>query len=263
MPSIPELRLIHPEILVLLKHFDEFCVRNNISYTLDAGSLLGAIREHGFIPWDDDADIAMTRSQYEKFRDIARTGALGEGYTFREYASQHPRVWLRRKGKPGAWIDIFIFDSISTSPLPRKLKLLGCGFFLAFTKNRESMEVSRKADLHHGLKRVLLNVGYIMGKPFTARFKARLMNAFCKHAFCGNGKQIHRSNTMYSELALIFPADVMSEYVRVPFEDTELMITKRWHEILVASYGENYMTPVRFASHDHAQHKGFYATDGE
>ena len=149
MPSNPELCLIHSEIMVLLRRFDEICAANGISYTLDAGSLLGAVREHGFIPWDDDADIAMTRAEYEKFRDVARTGALGAGYTFREYASQHPRVWLNREGKPGAWIDIFIFDSISLSPLPRKMKLLGCAFFLAFTKNRESMEVTRKANLHH------------------------------------------------------------------------------------------------------------------
>lgn len=261
MPSNPELRLIHSEIMVLLRRFDEICAANGISYTLDAGSLLGAVREHGFIPWDDDADIAMTRAEYEKFRDVARTGALGAGYTFREYASQHPRVWLNREGKPGAWIDIFIFDSISLSPLPREMKLLGCAFFLAFTKNRESMEVTRKANLHHGLKRALLNVGYALGRPFTARFKARLMNAFCKHAFTGDGKWIHRSNTMYSELGLVLPAGVMDEYIRVPFEDAELMIVKRWHEMLVSSYGENYMTPVRYASHDNPQHAGFRRED--
>ena len=209
------------------------------------------------IPWDDDADVAMTRAEYEKFRNVARTGAMGEDYAFREYASQHPRVWLNREGRPGAWIDIFIFDSISGVPWMRKLKLLGCAFFLAFTKNRESMEVSRKANLHHGAKRFLLNVGYAMGRPFSARFKARMMNVFCKHAFSGNGKWIHRSNTMYSELGLILPAGVMGEYLRAPFEDAELMIVKRWHEVLVSSYGENYMSPVRYASHDNPQHAGF------
>ena len=113
------------------------------------------------------------------------------------------------------------------------------------------------AFLHHGAKRVLLNVGYAMGRPFSARFKARMMNAFCKYAFSGNGKWIHRSNTMYSELGLILPAGVMDEYLRAPFEDAELMIVKRWHEVLVSSYGENYMTPVRYASHDNPQHAGF------
>ena len=235
MPTIPELRLIHPEILVLYRRFDEICVQNNISYTLDGGSLLGAVREHGFIPWDDDADVAMMRSDYEKFRDIARTGALGEGYIFREYASQHPRLWLRRKGQPGVWIDIFIYDYISASPLPRKLKLLGCAFFLAFTKNRESMAASRKTNHQHGVKRVLLNVGYVMGKPFSMRFKARLQNAFCKHAFCGNRKWVHRSNTVYSAISLILPAKATEEYMRVPFEDIELMISTHWHEILLGS----------------------------
>ena len=52
-------------------------------------------------------------------------------------------------------------------------------------EKRTCMEVSRKANLHHGAKRFLLNVGYAMGRPFSARFKARMMNVFCKHAFSG------------------------------------------------------------------------------
>ena len=53
--------------LEILKHIDKFCREHNIRYWLDAGTLIGAIRHKGFIPWDDDADICMPRPDYERF----------------------------------------------------------------------------------------------------------------------------------------------------------------------------------------------------
>ena len=57
MPSLPEMKELHSEMLELLKLIHQYCEENGIKYTLHAGTLLGAIREHGFIPWDDDIDI--------------------------------------------------------------------------------------------------------------------------------------------------------------------------------------------------------------
>lgn len=52
----------------ILRHIDSFCKENSIDYSLAFGTLIGAARHHGFIPWDDDVDIMMTRDNYEKFR---------------------------------------------------------------------------------------------------------------------------------------------------------------------------------------------------
>ena len=73
MPSEAGMEEIHQDILILLKKFHKLCVDNNIKYSLHGGTLLGAIREKGFIPWDDDADITMTRENYEKLREILLT----------------------------------------------------------------------------------------------------------------------------------------------------------------------------------------------
>ena len=62
---------VHGASLRILKEIDRICRKYKIRYCLDAGTLIGAVRHHGFIPWDDDADVAFTRSQYEAFRKVA------------------------------------------------------------------------------------------------------------------------------------------------------------------------------------------------
>ena len=118
------------EVLIAI---DELCRKNGISYVLDAGTLLGAVRHQGFIPWDDDCDIAMTRENYNRFyelRDELPNGLhlltpaeLAEDGTFYDFT---PRVIYENsrmrtitpeqdyyKGKLNhLWVDIFILDAI-------------------------------------------------------------------------------------------------------------------------------------------------------
>ncbi|MFV0343467.1 MAG: LicD family protein [Anaerocolumna sp.] len=68
-----KLEAIHDLMLVVLNEVDKICKENNIKYFLGGGTLLGAIRHKGFIPWDDDADIMMLRGEYEKFIKVAET----------------------------------------------------------------------------------------------------------------------------------------------------------------------------------------------
>ena len=62
---------VHEANLTILKEIDRICRKYNIRYMLDAGTLIGAVRHKGFIPWDDDADVAFTRNQYEAFMKVA------------------------------------------------------------------------------------------------------------------------------------------------------------------------------------------------
>lgn len=67
-----DLTKVHEANLSILKEVDRICRKYNIKYLLDAGTLLGAVRHKGFIPWDDDADVAFTRNQYEAFAKVVR-----------------------------------------------------------------------------------------------------------------------------------------------------------------------------------------------
>lgn len=61
------LREAQLKMLTMLEVIDSICLKHNLDYWLDAGTLLGAVRHQGFIPWDDDVDIAMPRASYENF----------------------------------------------------------------------------------------------------------------------------------------------------------------------------------------------------
>ena len=70
--------------LVLLKEFDRVCKKNNIEYFMCGGTLLGAVRHHGFIPWDDDVDVILTRDQFDRLTSLPAT-EWGEQFRFVNY----------------------------------------------------------------------------------------------------------------------------------------------------------------------------------
>ena len=73
--SNAEIKNIQLEILV---QFRDYCEANNLQYFLYAGTLLGAIRHQGFIPWDDDIDVVMPRPDYEKFFQLSMKKPIGK-----------------------------------------------------------------------------------------------------------------------------------------------------------------------------------------
>lgn len=117
--------------LDMIVELDRVCRENGINYVLTCGSLLGAVRHQGYIPWDDDADIGMLREDYEKFKIVANE--LDSRICFFQDHDNDPEyLWgygkLRRvgtsfiragqehlKGKTGVFIDIFPLDDIPLS----------------------------------------------------------------------------------------------------------------------------------------------------
>ncbi len=110
--------------LDILKDVHAFCVENNISYTLYGGTMIGAIRHKGFIPWDDDVDIAMPRPDYEKFLSSYQSkhgyrlfgSGSSESYLAFSRVCEMDKTLVVNEKAPwtkiptGVWIDIFPLD---------------------------------------------------------------------------------------------------------------------------------------------------------
>lgn len=124
------LRKIQLIQLDMLREVDRICIKNNIKYNIIGGTMLGAVRHSGYIPWDDDADIGFLRSEYEKFKKACMKDLDHSKYYFQDSQNTKGYRWgygkLRRKNtlflrehqahmpyKQGIFIDIFPFDNVS------------------------------------------------------------------------------------------------------------------------------------------------------
>ncbi|MED4853130.1 LicD family protein [Caldifermentibacillus hisashii] len=138
--QLRQLQLIQLEILI---EFDRVCRKYGIKYSLDGGTLLGAVRHKGFIPWDDDIDVIMLRSEYEKFFRFCKDELdekrffLQDNQTDEFYRLGYSRILrkstvYRRAGhehmkyKRGVFIDIFVLDNIPDSKITRKIHHMLC-----------------------------------------------------------------------------------------------------------------------------------------
>lgn len=138
MTKLRQLQLLEKDIL---DYFVAICNENNLDYWLDFGTLLGAIRHKGFIPWDDDIDIEMPKKDYEKFIEIFNTKHKNEDYKLGIYKNRflkiiHKKAYIidDKNQKNEISIDIFPFEYYTSKPSIKILDML----FIEIHKNRKN-----------------------------------------------------------------------------------------------------------------------------
>ena len=144
--SAEELRALQFVELEMLLEADRICRKCGIAYRIIAGTMLGAVRHGGFIPWDDDADIALLREDYERFRAACETELDHERFYFQDHRNTPGYRWgygkLRRKDtlfvrlgqehmpyEQGVFIDIFPLDGVPDNTLLRQIHCFKCFLF--------------------------------------------------------------------------------------------------------------------------------------
>lgn len=219
------------KLLENLKIFSEICEKYNIKYSLHGGTLLGAVRYQGFIPWDDDIDISMTREEFTKLKEVLKNE---EKYKI-NLNGWIPQFIVCDKEK--TYIDILVWDYISENMIFQKLKILLIRLLQGMLK--ENIDYSN----YNKKEKILIFLTYFLGLFFTKKIKLKTLNKIYKCSFYGKKELIHRSNDNFESINQIFNKNLMENYSSIKFENYQFMVNKNYVEILKKSYGENYMIP--------------------
>ncbi len=185
-----QLRRLQLTELELLREVDRICRKCNIHYNIIAGTLLGAVRHGGFIPWDDDADVALLRPEYEKFRRACKTQLDTSRFYFQDHRNTPGYRWgygkLRRKNtlflrehqehmpyRQGVFIDIFPLDYVPDPYYRRCLHNFECFLYRKFFWS----EVGKVADKSFPMRWL-----YGIMSTVPEKLLKRSFNRFIKHS---------------------------------------------------------------------------------
>lgn len=231
-------------LLELLEEFDRVCKKHNIKYTLFAGSALGAVRHQGFIPWDDDLDVALLREDYERLLELDASEWNETYYFQREYSEHWPMHFskLRKnnttclekyhpkdpKVHQGIYIDVFPCDNAFEDSFARKLQYISSRIVIAKTMSR------RGYDTNSVLKKIFIFFCKFLPLGPFRRFAINRKNTDSKivHTFFGGTSKYDKG---------CFDRRWFTETMDIQFETTSVPVSEYFDQLLSKQYGD-YMT---------------------
>lgn len=231
----------------MLECIDELCRRYDIKYMLFAGTALGAVRHHGFIPWDDDLDIIMQRPDYERFLQIPQSEFKDKGYFLQGEFSEHWPMFFSKLRKnntacierfipkdpkihQGVYVDIFPCDNLSDSNFIAKLQYLSAKAVIANSLGRRGYLTDSV------LKKLAIALSRMAPCKLLRRFALQRKAAKTKrvHCFFGASSKFEKS---------VFPREWFENAVYLKFEDGSYPVSEHYDALLTALYGD-YMEPL-------------------
>lgn len=235
--SVEQTKKIQNVLLEIMKELHDFCLANNIKYYLDAGSVLGAVRHNGFIPWDDDMDIMMFREDYDKFISLAHK--LPEHLYLQNPSNEKNCHFMyskvRKKGTlideiyskdldypKGFFVDIFPIDYVKKINLWFKFKMKLLYFF-------KKVYLYRTAKNVKGFKKI---ISYLFPKKVCCYFANKMVISNKKYDLCND------SFSTYHWKKQVRKVSDLGDGILFPFEKYEFYIPSNYLDYLVQLYGD-------------------------
>ena len=251
--------------LMILKDFIQICEENNLSYSIYAGSLLGAIRHKGFIPWDYDLDVVMFRDEFEKFREIflasdndkyeLLTNEVEEDYCyfFSKFMLKNTRFeesWMEDQFsfRIGFNIDIFILEDSNDNKFKH--------YYITrkgFVYNRLMISSGLKLKDLPFMSKVISHLIYDFLNFF--KFNPRKIHQKCLRFLKNNSREdsefVFDISTTFAEFPLIYHRNDFKDLIQVEFEDILVNVPKNYDGILTTLYGDYMELPPEDKRYNH------------
>ena len=227
------LRDVQQTLLDMMVEIDRVCRKHGIDYTLLGGTMLGAVREGGFIPWDDDLDIGFRREELARFMQVFPTES--ERYTVTSADTWVSRV-VPRKPINGEmpFVDLFHYVPISHVGWKQKVKVFTLKILQGMLKDKVPLQNYKPKY------RPLLLGTHIMGLPFPKALKLKWYRHVAEKWAKGDGTIVHVPDGDFRVLHRIYPAEWTHSFVDMPFEGVPMRVSAHYDEMLTRQYG-NYM----------------------
>ena len=248
----------------IMAEIDRICKENGITYFLVGGTLLGAVRHKGFIPWDDDIDIGMLRDDYDKFRKVCPESLkphLSYQSHLKETTSHYIFDKVRLKDtyfntkfsnrfddiQNGIFIDVLVFDKTGNTKRSQKAHIKLVKIFRRLI-NVRWVNVARRG-IHYRASKLFLPLMRLVPYKLYHRCLDRALTLYHKNeksAYLIDGVGLNLDKGA-------FPAEWFGEFIDMPYEDMTFKVPVGYDNYLRMWYGDRYMEllplSARFSGH--------------
>lgn len=230
-------------LLDIMKDIDKFCRANNIPYTISSGTLLGAVRHGGFIPWDDDADMYMLREDFDRFVNMYKSDkyklqfnfnpdkekTMGFGYAKigdTSTCTKDATGWLDY----GVYVDVFPLESVPEDPKE-------CKKFMHKIMSVNNRLYHRR---HHDIISILKSYRHSF-----AWWMRKLNNIVHNNPYTDSPLVAHAVGS--DNYRTVIPRKWFDDLSEIKFEDYNFMAFRDTDAYLTKVYGPDYMTPRKWS----------------
>lgn len=266
----------HKKIMLeLMSYIDRICRENKLEYSLAGGTLLGAVRHQGFIPWDDDADIFLMRKDYNKLISILKNNPSDNFFLLHEESENYFASYskfissrtfavtnnpLEQNEHFGVFLDIFPYDDTFGEDSDIQAR------YLKVRKRLRDFQMSiGLKGLYNSvfIKRILKKFIYFP-RFISLRLRRQTSNIlrtkFLRSVVVENNKNHTHAGNILSQYVEreVFPKTILSDYTDIDFEGKKFRCITSYNEYLTRMYG-NYMTlpPIENQVRKHGSYKFF------